>query len=220
MSEKIIENNQVTITGMINSKFTFSHELFGEKIFLMELLVERNSGTSDQINIMVSERLMDVKEDYTGEYITIHGQFRSFNRQGAGHPRLLLYIWARSYEFAETEEDARPCNVIQLEGYLCKKPVYRKTPLGREITDIFLAVNRAYGKSDYIPCICWGRNARFASGLEIGNHIRIHGRIQSRTYKKWLDNGEIEQRIAYEVSISTIELLPNRVGEEGHDDKI
>lgn len=208
MSEKIIESNRVTITGMINSGFTFSHEVYGEKFYYMDLLVKRISDTADTIVVLISERLIDVNEDYIGEYITVKGQFRSFNKLEDGRSHLLLYVFVRSYVFAETNADAIPYNAIHLDGFICKNPVYRKTPLGREITDIILAVNRPYRNSDYIPCICWGRNARFVADLEIGSRLRVDGRIQSRNYfKKHEDGTIIEQRTAYEISVSNITVI-------------
>ena len=163
MADKIIENNQVWIIGKIATGFTFSHQVFGEGFYTMELLVKRLSNSEDRIPVMISERLVDVTQDYVGEYIEIHGQFRSYNRHEEKHNRLVLSVFVRELRFVEEDDEADPVNQIFLDGYICKPPVYRKTPLGREIADILLAVNRPYGKSDYIPCICWGRNARYAS---------------------------------------------------------
>ena len=162
MADKIIENNQVSIMGRIDAGFTFSHQVFGEGFYTTELLVKRLSDSEDRIPVMVSERLVDVTQDYIGEYIEIHGQFRSYNRHEEKHNRLVLSVFAREVNFLEEEDETIPVNQIFLDGYICKPPVYRKTPLGREIADVLLAVNRPYGKSDYIPCICWGRNARYA----------------------------------------------------------
>lgn len=156
---------------------------------------------------MVSERLIDVTQDYVGEYIEIHGQFRSYNRHEEKRNRLVLSVFAREVEFVEEEEETLPANQIFLDGYICKPPVYRKTPLGREIADLLMAVNRPYGKSDYIPCICWGRNARYASAFEVGGHVLIWGRIQSREYMKRISENETEKRIAYEVSVSKLEYV-------------
>ena len=207
MADKIIENNQVSVTGKIDTGFTFSHQVFGEGFYTMEIVVKRLSDSEDHIPVMVSERLLDVTQDYVGEYIEIHGQFRSYNRHEEKHNRLVLSVFARELKFVEEEEDATPVNQIFLDGYICKPPVYRKTPLGREIADLLLAVNRPYGKSDYIPCICWGRNARYASGFEVGEHVRILGRIQSREYVKKLSETETETRTAYEVSVSKLECI-------------
>ncbi|MEE1086961.1 MAG: single-stranded DNA-binding protein [Schaedlerella sp.] len=207
MSDKIIENNQVTIMGEVAGPFTYSHEVFGEGFYMVEVLVKRLSSSEDRIPVMVSERLLDVSQDYTGEFIMVFGQFRSYNRHEDQRNRLVLSVFAREVEFTEEELDGAKTNNILLEGYICKKPIYRKTPLGREIADLLLAVNRPYGKSDYIPCICWGRNARFASGFEVGEHVQILGRIQSRDYVKKISDTETENRTAYEVSVSKLECL-------------
>ena len=169
MADKIIENNQVSIMGQIVSQFTFSHQVFGEGFYLIDVMVKRLSDSEDRIPVMVSERLIDVTQDYEGESIK--------------------------------------SNQIFLDGYICKPPVYRKTPLGREIADLLIAVNRPYGKSDYIPCICWGRNARYASAFAVGGHVLVWGRIQSREYVKKLSETEAEKRIAYEVSVSKLEYV-------------
>lgn len=207
MADKIIENNQVSIMGKIDTGFTFSHQVFGEGFYTMELLVRRLSDSEDRIPVMVSERLLDITQDYTGQYIEIHGQFRSYNRHEEKHNRLVLSVFAREVNFVEEQDESLPVNQIFLDGFICKPPVYRKTPLGREIADMLLAVNRPYSKSDYIPCICWGRNARYASGFEVGEHVQILGRIQSREYVKKLSETETETRIAYEVSVSKLECM-------------
>ena len=207
MADKIIENNQVSITGKIVTGFTFSHQVYGEGFYTMDLLVKRLSDSEDRIPVMVSERLVDVTQDYVGQYVEIHGQFRSYNRHEEQKNRLVLSVFAREMEFIEEEPDGAKTNHILLEGYMCKTPVYRKTPLGREIADLLLAVNRPYGKSDYIPCICWGRNARYASNFDVGEHVRILGRIQSREYVKKLSETETETRTAYEVSVSKLECI-------------
>ena len=205
MADKIIENNQVSIMGKIASDFTFSHQVFGEGFYTLDLIVKRLSDSEDRIPLMVSERLIDVTQDYEGEYIQVNGQFRSYNRHEEKRNRLVLSVFAREVSFVEEEDDSIPVNQIFLDGYICKPPVYRKTPLGREIADFLLAVNRPYGKSDYIPCICWGRNARYASSFEVGKHILISGRIQSREYLKRYSETDREVRTAYEVSINKME---------------
>ena len=207
MADKIIDNNQVSIMGKIATDFTFSHQVFGEGFYTVELLVKRLSDSEDRIPLMVSERLVDVTQDYTGEYIQVHGQFRSYNRHEEKRNRLVLSVFVRELSFVEEEDDSLTVNQIFLDGYICKPPVYRKTPLGREIADLLLAVNRPYGKSDYIPCICWGRNARYASAFEVGGHVLIWGRIQSRDYMKKIGDNETEKRTAYEVSVSKLEYL-------------
>lgn len=208
---KIIENNQVTISGEIVSDFEFSHEVFGEKFYILELSVPRLSGTYDIIPLMVSERLVDITEDYRGYFMTAIGQFRSYNRHEETKNRLVLSVFVRELTISDSqnEEDyaVNKPNQIFLDGFICKPPVYRKTPLGREIADVLLAVNRPYGKSDYIPCICWGRNARYAESFNVGGHVQIWGRIQSREYQKKISEDEIEKRIAYEVSVSKLEYV-------------
>ena len=207
MSDKIIENNQVTIMGEIVSTFTFSHEVFGEGFYMVDVSVRRLSNSVDTIPVMISERLIDVECDYRGEFLMVSGQFRSYNRHDEQKNRLVLSVFAREVSFIEEELDGAKTNNILLDGYICKLPIYRKTPLGREIADLLLAVNRPYGKSDYIPCICWGRNARFASAFEVGEHVQVLGRIQSREYVKKLSETETEKRTAYEVSVSKLECL-------------
>ena len=214
MSDKIIENNQVTIMGEVASGFTFSHEVFGEGFYMVDVLVKRLSDSEDRIPLMISERLIDVTKDYTGEFIMASGQFRSYNRHEEHKNRLVLSVFVREVEFVEEELDGAKTNNILLDGYICKAPVYRKTPLGREIADLLLAVNRPYGKSDYIPCICWGRNARYASGFAVGEHVQILGRIQSREYVKKLSETESEKRVAYEVSVSKLECISTETSEE------
>ena len=206
MADKVIENNQVSIIGKVVSGFTFSHEVFGEGFYMVELSVQRLSDSSDRIPVMISERLIDVAQDYQGEYIQVEGQFRSYNRHEEKKNRLVLSVFAREVSFVEEADDKVRSNQIFLDGFVCKPTVYRKTPLGREIADMLIAVNRPYGKSDYIPCICWGRNARFASGFEVGSRVQIWGRIQSREYMKRLEGELTERRTAYEVSISKLEL--------------
>ena len=193
--------------GVVASGFTYSHEVFGEGFYMADVLVKRLSNSNDRIPLMISERLIDVTQDYTGEAIKVSGQFRSYNRHEEQKNRLVLSVFVREVEFIDEELDGAKTNHILLEGYICKKPVYRKTPLGREIADLLLAVNRPYGKSDYIPCICWGRNARFAGKFEVVTHIHLWGRIQSRTYQKRLDNDVVEKRTAYEISVSKIECV-------------
>ena len=207
MTDKVFDNNQVTIAGEILGGFTFSHDVFGEGFYVMEISVGRLSESNDIIPIMVSERLIDVKKDYTGMYAVINGQFRSYNRHEESKNRLVLSVFAREISILEEAVgEVRP-NYIFLDGFVCKAPIYRKTPLGREIADVLLAVNRPYGKSDYIPCICWGRNARFAEGFQVGEHIQIWGRIQSREYQKKVSENEFERRVAYEVSVSKLECI-------------
>lgn len=203
------ENNKVTLSGEIVSNFEFDHEVFGEGFYTAMLSSERTSGQKDIIPVMASERLVDVKEDWTGRFVRVSGQFHSYNKHEGEKNHLILSVFARELEDITEErhfgfEDE---NIIFLDGYICKQSIYRKTPLGREIADILLAVNRPYGKSDYIPCVAWGRNARFAGGLEVGTRLQIEGRIQSREYQKRISDGKYETRTAYEVSISKLTVV-------------
>lgn len=203
MEAKVIENNQVTLSGEIVSNFEFSHEIFGEGFYKAQLKSDRLSGRHDVIPIMVSERIIGTIEDWSWRIVKIYGQFRSCNKHEDGKSRLELFVFAREIEsYGHTDE-----NTIFLGGYICKEPIYRKTPLGREIADVLLAVNRPYGKSDYIPCICWGRNARFVEGLNVGTRLNVLGRIQSREYMKRISDDEFETKTAYEVSASRIEVV-------------
>ena len=214
MTDKVIENNQVTIMGEVVSEFTFSHEIYGEGFYLVDVLVPRLSESSDLIPLMISERLLDVSKDYRGSYVCVMGQFRSYNRHEERRNKLVLSVFVREIEFMEQIAENEQTNQIFLDGYICKEAIYRKTPLGREIADLLLAVNRPYGKSDYIPCISWGRNARYASGFQVGDRCRIWGRIQSREYMKKLSEDQVEKRIAYEVSVSKLEVGQEREYEE------
>ena len=207
MADKMCENNQVTIMGEIVSDFVYSHEVYGEGFYMVDVSVSRLSNFVDCIPVMVSERLVNVKEGACGRYVYITGQFRSFNRHEEHKNRLVLSVFAREFELVDDPQEENAQNQIFLDGFICKEAVYRKTPLGREIADLLVAVNRSYGKSDYIPCICWGRNARFASGFTVGSHVQIWGRIQSREYVKKISETEAQKRTAYEVSVSKIELL-------------
>ncbi len=207
MTDKVIENNQVTVMGEVVSTFSYSHEIFGEGFYMVDVKVQRLSESFDVIPVMVSERLLDVNGDYRGKLICVNGQFRSYNRHEERKNRLVLSVFAREVEFVEEVEESSKTNQIYLDGYICKEPIYRKTPLGREIADLLLAVNRPYGKSDYIPCICWGRNARYANHFKVGERCAIWGRIQSREYMKKLDEEHVEKRVAFEVSVSKLELM-------------
>ncbi len=211
MTGKELENNQVTIIGEVVSDFTYNHEIYGEGFYMMELKVERLSNSHDIIPVMISERLIDITKDYRGQFMEVEGQFRSYNRHDERKNKLVLSVFAREANFVELDEENMPesnkTNSIYLDGYICKEPIYRKTPLGREIADLLLAVNRPYGKSDYIPCISWGRNARYAGNFKVGERVQVWGRIQSREYMKRLDEENMEKRIAYEVSVSKLETV-------------
>ncbi len=207
MIDKVIENNKVEIIGEIVSEFTYSHEVFGEGFYMVNVSVSRLSELSDIIPLMVSERLVDVTKDCTGCLVEVSGQFRSYNRHEETKNRLVLSIFVREWNFVDDNPEAGKTNQIFLDGYICKAPIYRRTPLGREIADLLIAVNRPYGKSDYIPCIAWGRNARYSSTFEVGSRILIWGRVQSREYIKKIGEDEIETHTAYEVSVSKLEYM-------------
>lgn len=204
---RIIENNQVTISGEIASGFNFSHELFGEKFYIVNVNVQRQSDVSDTIPVTVSDRLVDVSKDYMGQFVSVTGQFRSYNKQDGEKNRLVLSVFAQEFDLLGEDVEINNDNHIFLDGYICKEPIFRKTPLGREVAALLLAVNRPYGKSDYIPCICWGRNARYANRFKVGERCAVCGRIQSREYMKKLDDDHVEKRVAFEVSVSKMEVV-------------
>ena len=205
--DKIFENNTVDISGAVVTEPEYSHEAFGERFYIFSISVKRLSGMLDTIPVTISERAINIGEIRVGNRFKIYGQFRSFNKHMEHERRLILSVFARDImELDDNQLDVNE-NYIFLDGYLCKEPIYRKTPLEREIADLLVAVNRSYGKSDYIPCIAWGRNARYASDLDVGTHIKVCGRIQSREYTKRISETESEQRMAYEVSVSSIELV-------------
>lgn len=201
MTENLMNNNCVTLIGKIISEPIFSHQVYGEGFYETVLQVNRLSEQTDNIPITISERLMQDYPLEVGAEIGISGQFRSYNKLVDGRSKLMLTVFVR--EILEETSDHNP-NVIELVGYICKEPIFRTTPFKREICDILVAVNRAYNKSDYLPCIAWGRNARYASGLEIGAKIAINGRIQSREYQKVIDENVVENRTAFEISINRI----------------
>lgn len=203
------QNNYIILSGQIASDFTYSHQVYGEAFYSFMLCSKRLSDTYDTLPITISERLLIDMEAKKGQFVTITGQLRSYNNYSEGKTHLILTVFAK--DIIINEERIKDINNIQLNGFICKDPVYRTTPFGREIADILLAVNRAYNKSDYIPIICWGRNARFSSNLEIGSNITITGRMQSRCYQKKLSEDEVIERTAYEVSVSKIELVSNNI---------
>ncbi len=210
--DKIIDTNMVKVVGKVAGGLEFNHDMYGEKFYTFDLEVPRLSNSVDILPVSISERLLINLDLPLGQYVIIEGQLRSYNRYIDMSNRLILTIFTREISIANEEElneSLRRPNEIYLDGYICKEPIYRTTPFGREITDILLAVNRPYNKSDYIPCIAWGRNARFCENLNIGDHIKVWGRVQSREYQKKLNSGEIESKVAYEVSISKLEFLEN-----------
>ena len=200
------DNNLIKLAGTVVSEKTFSHEVYGEGFYSFDLEVPRLSENFDIIPVTVSERLLAGIDFKIGQKVVIDGQFRSYNNYENEKNKLVLTVFVKEIR-EQTEEDANVNpNEIMLNGFICKKPIYRTTPFGREIADILLAVNRAYNKSDYIPCIAWGRNARYCQNLGIGENVKIWGRIQSRQYEKKFEDGTSEIRRAYEVSISKMEI--------------
>lgn len=203
-----LENNIVSVAGKIITTPEFSHEVYGEGFYIVYIQVPRLSETYDNIPVMFSERLISPDNIVKDKYLIVDGQFRSYNNyNNTGGHKLMLTVFAREIKVSDEEVTNRNPNQICLNGFICRKPVYRTTPFGREIADILLAVNRAYNKSDYIPCIAWGRNARFAGTFEVGDNIRIWGRIQSRVYQKKISETETEERVAYEISVSKMEVI-------------
>ncbi len=202
MNYEFMSNNIVTISGVIDEEPRYSHQMYGEGFYESALRVPRLSEQTDVIPFTISERLLEDRTLEVGEKITFLGQLRSYNKMTDGRSKLLLTVFVR--EIQENDEMQNP-NVIDIVGYVCKEPVYRMTPFKREICDVLLAVNRAYNKSDYLPCIAWGRNARFMKDIPVGTKVAVNGRIQSRIYQKVLETGELQDRVAYEVSINRIE---------------
>ena len=201
--ENAINNNNITLAGIVEKEPIFSHVVFGEGYYIFMLNCSRTSGNKDILPVMISDRLTDITEIKVGQAVSVAGQIRSFNKHVDNKSKLILSVFAR--EFETLTQDEGNANAVTLDAHICKPPIYRCTPKGREIADVLVAVNRPYGKSDYIPCIAWGRNARFAGELELGEHIQIQGRFQSREYIKKLNDDEVETRVAYEVSVSKID---------------
>ncbi len=199
-------NNRVYLYGKVVSEPVFSHEVYGEGFYDINLEVNRLSEQYDIIPITISERLFKDNELKAGTFLAVNGQFRSYNKFVDGKSKLMLTVFVR--EIIEPIQ-GQNTNIIELEGYVCKPPVYRTTPFKREICDLLLAINRAYNKSDYLPCIAWGRNARFVNTLAVGEKLYLTGRIQSRDYQKRIDENQTETRTAYEVSISKLSLDDN-----------
>ena len=200
------ENNYVTLGGVVASTLEKSHEIYGEKFYRFYIEVDRLSGMSDKIPVIISERLIDVNDFEQGKLIYIEGQYRSYNQVlETGKSKLILSVFVKDIETENIDEKIKTVNELNLVGCICKPPIYRKTPLGRDIADVLVAVNRAYNKSDYIPCILWGRNAKFCQGLGIGTNVKLEGRIQAREYEKKYEDGTVEKRVAYEVSVSKFE---------------
>ena len=208
----IANNNSVTVIGKIIEECVFDHEVYGEGFYTFKICVERLSENYDVLPITLSERLIDKDLIIKNKAVIVKGQLRSYNNFTDKKNKLVLTVFAREIEIFEDLPEGNP-NSIELNGFICKEPVYRVTPFGREIADILVAVNRAYKKSDYIPCIAWGRNARYVNKLKVGANIKLWGRIQSRVYHKKSENG-VEDKIAYEVSVSRIEYITNEEADE------
>ena len=208
MAGNFLENNVVVVVGRIFTDLEYSHQLYGEKFFNFILEVPRLSETKDYLPVTISNRLFEGMNLQVGTRVKIEGQLRSYNRKSPeeGKNKLILTIFTRDIRVLSEDEVVKNPNEIFLDGFICKKPVYRTTPFGREITDLLIAVNRPYNKSDYIPVIAWGRNARFSEKLEIGDRIRLWGRVQSREYQKKLGD-EVATKVAYEVSITRMEVV-------------
>ena len=217
MDTNYLENNYLTLVGKVTGEKKFSHEIYGERFYIFNLEIPRLSGVVDIIPITISERLINDDTLNQGQKLLVKGQFRSYNSYESEKNRLILTVFAKDVRIISEEEQSEEenemtkkdvvTNEVVLIGYICKKPIYRQTPFGREIADILLAVNRAYNKSDYIPCIAWGRNARFCQNLEVGSQIKLVGRVQSRTYEKKHEDGSVETRVAYEVSVGSLEVI-------------
>ncbi|MCT4565880.1 MAG: single-stranded DNA-binding protein [Maledivibacter sp.] len=205
---RVFENNTASVIGIPCSDLEFSHEVYGEGFYNFKLKIPRLSNYEDVLPITISERLIVNLSFNEEKYFKVEGQLRSYNKVINGNNRLILTIFARDV-VEQKEEDITNPNQIFLDGYICKQPIYRTTPFGREITDMLIAVNRPYRKSDYIPCIAWGRNARYSQKMEVGDRIKIWGRIQSRVYQKKLDEERVLKKTAYEVSISKMKVIPD-----------
>ena len=230
MDTNYLENNYLTLVGKVTGEKRFSHEIYGERFYIFNLEIPRLSGVADIIPITISERLISDDTLNDGQKLLVKGQFRSYNSYESEKNRLILTVFAKDVRTISEEEQneeeneiARKdiiTNEVVLIGYICKKPIYRQTPFGREIADILLAVNRAYNKSDYIPSIAWGRNARFCQNLEVGTRVKIVGRVQSRNYEKKLEDGTVETRVAYEVSIGSLEVIDEKDDEKENKEDV
>ncbi len=223
MNTNYLENNHLVLVGKVTSDKKFSHEIYGEKFYIFDLEVPRLSGNADIIPITISERLLEKEDLEIDKKIIVEGQFRSYNSYQNERNKLVLTVFAKDVKFIENQDEEIQAskdfvsNEVTLNGYICKKPIYRQTPFGREIADLLLAVNRAYNKSDYIPCIAWGRNARFCENIEVGTEVKVVGRVQSRTYEKKYEDGTSETKVAYEVSISSLEIVKQDDDENKND---
>lgn len=228
MNTNYADNNHLILMGKVTSDKRFSHEIYGESFYIFDIEVPRLSDTSDIIPVTISERLIQDEKMSIGSKVLIRGQFRSYNSYENEKNKLILTVFAKDIFYEEeieeqtqTEESKEPTsNEVILTGYICKKPIYRQTPFGREIADLLLAVNRAYNKSDYIPAIAWGRTARFCQNLEVGTEVKVTGRVQSRSYEKKFEDGTSITKVAYEVSIGSLEVIDEKedAGEENNQE--
>ena len=200
------ENNRAEVMGIVSDEPKISHEIYGEKFYVFTLRIPRLSGISDDVKVMVSDRLLADLPICVGDSLEVMGQFRSYNEYVNGENRLILTVFAKDIRRTDEDNEKNP-NSLYLNGFICKTPIYRTTPFGREITDMLLAVNRSYNKSDYIPVIAWGRNARYCKNINIGDNIKVWGRIQSRIYQKHISDEEVIEKTAYEVSVSRMEVV-------------
>lgn len=200
------DTNVVNLKGELEDELEFSHEIFGEKFYSTKIKINRLSNSNDVLPVTISERLLQEIDFEKNKIVGIVGQLRSYNKNIDNKNKLVLTVFVREIK-AITDLDTKDPNRIFLDGYICKAPVYRKTPLGREITDLLVAINRPYNKSDYIPSIVWGRNAKFAKNLNVGDRVQMWGRVQSRVYDKKLEAGSSVKKVAYEVSVSKIKKM-------------
>jgi len=198
--------NHITLRGILAGLPAFSHENHGRRFYRFLLEVERLSGTADTLEVVVPEDVLNAVDPEGGSMVLVAGQIRSFNSRQETGRRLVISVFASEMTACEGE----PVNEAELTGTICKAPVYRRTPLGREICDVMLAVGRPYRRTDYLPCILWGRTAQEVSAMRVGERLHLTGRLQSREYVKLLDSGS-ERRVAYEISAISAEAVP---GEE------
>lgn len=231
MDTNYLENNYLTLVGKVTGEKRFSHEIYGERFYIFDLSIARLSGNADIIPVTVSERLITDNMLQEGKKLMVKGQFRSYNSYENEKNKLILTVFAKDVIEVEEKEESDEenemvakdtvTNEVVLIGFVCKKPIYRQTPFGREIADLLLAVNRAYNKSDYIPTIAWGRNARFCQNIEVGTQVKVVGRVQSRQYEKKFEDGTSEIRVAYEVSVGSLEVIqeenPENEAEESQE---
>ena len=227
MNINYADNNHLVLMGKVTSEKRFSHEIYGESFYIFDMEVPRLSDTQDIIPVTISERLIPDGSLEIGKKVLIKGQFRSYNSYENERNKLILTVFAKDIFFedeiesqvSEEENKEIVSNEVILTGYICKKPIYRQTPFGREIADLLLAVNRAYNKSDYIPAIAWGRTARFRENIDVGTEVKVTGRVQSRTYEKKFEDGTSETRVAYEVSVASLEVVEEKQDAEQQNEE-